>query len=95
MPLPIDPYILNGSRHVLSNILAMFSASIINSMLAVVGVVSFYLLLRRGWLVWLVSIVISAWPAIQGTFSLNIDRRICYRNRNHRHPHRRQFRWYC
>jgi tRNA A-37 threonylcarbamoyl transferase component Bud32 len=69
MPLPIDPDILMGSRYVLSNILAMFSGAIINSMLAVVGVVALLILLRRGWLAWLASIVIFVWPVIQGMFS--------------------------
>ncbi len=69
MPMVTDPGILMGTRHVLSSIVDLFSDAIIDSMLAVVGIVALLILLRRAWLAWLAGIVIYVWLVIQGMFS--------------------------
>ena len=69
MPLVTDPGSLMGTRHVLSNMVGVFSSAISNSMLAVVGTVALVILLRRAWLAWLAGIVIYVWPFIQDAFA--------------------------
>jgi tRNA A-37 threonylcarbamoyl transferase component Bud32 len=68
MPIPVDPGIFMGTRYVLSIIIGLFSSAIINSMLAVVGIVALLILLKRAWLAWLAGIVIYVWVVIQGMF---------------------------
>jgi len=68
MPISIDPGIFMGTRYVLSNIFGLFNSAIINSMLAVAGIVAFLILLKREWLAYIAGIVIFVWVAIQGEF---------------------------
>jgi len=68
MPLSIDPGIFMGTRYVLSNIFGLFNSAIVNSMLAVAGIVAFLMLLKRAWLAWLAGIAIFVWVVIQGEF---------------------------
>ena len=68
MPISIDPGIFMGTRYVLSNIFGLFNSAIINSMLAVAGIVAFLMLLKREWLAYIAGIVIFVWVAIQGEF---------------------------
>ncbi len=68
MPIPVDPGVFMGTRYVLSIIIGLFSSAIINSMLAVVGIVALLILLKRAWLAWLAGIAIYVWVVVQGMF---------------------------
>jgi serine/threonine-protein kinase len=68
MPISIEPGIFMGTRYVLANIFGLFNSAIINSMLAVAGVVAFLILLKRAWLAWLAGSVLFVWVVIEGMF---------------------------
>jgi len=68
MPIPVDPGMFMGTRYVLSIIIGLFSSAIINSMLAVMGIVALLILLKRAWLAWLAGIVIYVWVVIEGMY---------------------------
>ena len=69
MPLSFDPALLMGPQYVLSAIIATFGNAITNAMLAVVGIVTLLIFLKRAWLAWLAGVVIFVWVVIQGMFS--------------------------
>ena len=68
MPLLLDPTILMSTRFVLSSLISTFTGAIINSMLAVVGVVVLLILLKRAWLAWIAAVAIFVWVVISEMF---------------------------
>ena len=68
MPIAFDPTVLMGFRHVFSTIVNMMGSSVTNSMLAVVGVVTLLIVLKRSWAAWGAAVLVFVWPVIQGMF---------------------------
>jgi serine/threonine protein kinase len=69
MPLtPADPTVLLGARFVVARTLVQVGNAISSGMLAVVGVVTLLILLRRKWLAHIVSSAIFVWVVISGMF---------------------------
>lgn len=69
MPLlPGDPNVLLGARFVIGRALTQMASAISSGMLAVVGVVTLLILVRRKWAAHLASSVIFVWVVIAGMF---------------------------
>jgi len=68
VPIAYDPTLLMGFRHVFSSIVSTIGSSVTNSMLAVVGVVTLLIVLKRPWAAWGAAVCVFVWPVIQGMF---------------------------
>jgi hypothetical protein len=68
VPIPSDPTVLMGFRHVLAAIVLAAGSAVMNAMLGVVGVVTLLILLKRPWAAWLAAVCLFVWPVIQGMF---------------------------
>jgi serine/threonine-protein kinase len=68
IPIPFDPIVLMGFRHVLAAIVFSVGNAVLNAMLGVVGIVTLLILLKRRWAAWVAGICVFVWPVIQGLF---------------------------
>jgi serine/threonine-protein kinase len=68
LPIAFDPTALMGSRYVISSIVGTLGGAVTSSMLAVVGVVTLLMVLKRAWAAWIASVCVFVWPVIQGMF---------------------------